>query len=59
MSSLVKIRPKASELECPQASCSCKISHAERRVQSTGTINNRVLLCPIVVPHVKFGEDPT
>ena len=24
-----------------------------------GTINNRVLLCPSVVPHVKFGEDPT
>ena len=25
----------------------------------TGTINNRVLLCPSVVSHVKFGEDPT
>ena len=53
------MRPKSSELECSQASSSCKISHPERRVQSTGTINNRVLLCPSVVPHVKFGEDPT
>ena len=59
MSSLVKIRPKASELECSQASSSSKISHVERRVQSTRTINNRVIHCPIVIPYVKFGEDPT
>ena len=38
---------------------SCKISHAQCCVQSTTTINNRVLYCFSVLPHVKFGEDPT
>ena len=59
MSSFVKIRPKGSKLEYSQASSSCKISHPERHVQSTGTINKSDLLCPSVVPNDQFGEDPT
>ena len=40
------------------ASFSWKISHAERCVHSTKTINNRVPQCPIVIPHVMFREGP-
>ena len=57
--SLLKHHKRFGEDPTLQGCFSREISHPERCVQSTGTILRAVGHCHFVIPHTKFGQDPT